>query len=440
MALVQVNGTGLSYHLIAFDAEGRERPEDGGLASRGGLQALAQGQATDVFLFSHGWQGDIPGAQRQYDAWIGVMVACGDDIERMKQARSGAFQPLLIGLHWPSLPWGDESLGGPGTSFAPVAPPTVERLVDEYAERIADTPAAREALRCIIEAARTNPDPDELPEEVKAAYEALDRESGLGSAGVGAAPGDDREPFRPELIYGVTRSSAAVSFGAPSLGGVLSPLRTLSFWKMKDRARHFGESGAHDLLKALQQSVPSGRNVRFHLMGHSFGCIVVSAMLAGPGSQAPLAQPVDSVVLVQGALSIWSYCDAIPGTSGKAGYFHSIVAGRRVRGPIISTQSQYDTAVGRWYPLAAGAARQVTFVPGQLPKYGGVGTFGIRGLDRSVADMAMLRVDRLYGFEAGRIYNIESSGVIRNGGGFSGAHSDIAQPEVAHAVWEAALG
>jgi hypothetical protein len=29
--------------------------------------------------------------------------------------------------------------------------------------------------------------------------------------------------------------------------------------------------------------------------------------------------------------------------------------------------------------------------------------------------------------------------VINLGGGFSGAHSDIAKPEVAHAVWEAAM-
>jgi hypothetical protein len=30
--------------------------------------------------------------------------------------------------------------------------------------------------------------------------------------------------------------------------------------------------------------------------------------------------------------------------------------------------------------------------------------------------------------------------VINVGGGFSGAHSDIAKPEVAHAVWEASRG
>jgi hypothetical protein len=29
-------------------------------------------------------------------------------------------------------------------------------------------------------------------------------------------------------------------------------------------------------------AVPPGRDVRFHLMGHSFGCIVVSGTVAGP--------------------------------------------------------------------------------------------------------------------------------------------------------------
>lgn len=59
---------------------------------------------------------------------------------------------------------------------------------------------------------------------------------------------------------------------------VLAPLYVLSFWKMKDRARRIGETGAHLLLLHLQQAAPAAR---FHCMGHSFGCIVVSAMIAG---------------------------------------------------------------------------------------------------------------------------------------------------------------
>jgi len=51
----------------------------------------------------------------------------------------------------------------------------------------------------------------------------------------------------------------------------------------------------------------------------------------------------------------------------------------------------------------------------------------------------MKPVSQPYNFKPGRIYNLESSNVIKNGGGFSGAHSDIAHPEVAHALWQAAL-
>ena len=44
-----------------------------------------------------------------------------------------------------------------------------------------------------------------------------------------------------------------------------------------------------------------------------------------------------------------------------------------------------------------------------------------------------------YGFQAGKIYNLESSRYIAKGQGLSGAHSDIDGPEVAHAIWQAAL-
>ncbi len=45
--------------------------------------------------------------------------------------------------------------------------------------------------------------------------------------------------------------------------------------------------------------------------------------------------------------------------------------------------------------------------------------------------------DHVYSFKSGTLYNLEASNVIRNGGGLSGAHSDIVHPEVAHVLWEA---
>jgi hypothetical protein len=190
----------------------------------------------------------------------------------------------------------------------------------------------------------------------------------------------------------------------------------------------------HDVLKRLQTAVPSAR---VHLMGHSFGCIVMSSVLGGPDCAALLVRPVDSCVLVQGAMSLWSFASNIPLAPGTAGYFRRVLADGKVRGPMVATISKFDTAVGRLYPAAAGLAGQVAFAG--LPKYGAIGAFGIRGVD-GASTGKMLRADQDYGFEAGRVYNIESSEFIRKGRGLSGAHSDIDGPEVAHAIWQAAFG
>jgi hypothetical protein len=429
-----IPGTNVQYYLIAFDSEGLERNEDSqGLLSQRVARVLASEPITDVFLLCHGWKGDVPAAKEQYDNWIGVMAGCDADIQRMQQTRAG-FRPLYIGFHWPSQPWGDEELGG-AVSFASPSVTRVDELIDRYAARITDTPRARDALRTIFSAAIENMSPTVLPPNVAKAYEILNVESGLRSEGEGASPGADREPFDPELSYRAAREDDAISFGKLSLGGVLSPLRQLSFWKMKDRARQIGETGGSKLLVDFQTL--ADEKVHFHLMGHSFGCIVASAMLAGWGDKNVLVRPVDSAVLVQGALSIWSYCSDIPAV-GQPGYFRPLFDGKKIRGPIATTQSEHDTAVGRFYPIGAGIRRQVVFGPGELPKYGGLGTFGARGPGLDIVDGKMLRTDASYAFEAGKIYNLESSQFIKDGGGASGAHNDIAKPEVAHVIWEAA--
>jgi hypothetical protein len=440
MSLEQVSGTSLAYHLIAFDKDGHERTDDpeGGVFSKRVLSELGAQPVTDVFLLSHGWKGDITAAKDQYNHWISAMLTCPDDIARMRTLRP-TFRPMLIGLHWPSLPFGNEEFGGGAASFDAAAVPDLESLIQEYAERIADTPEARAALRTIFDAALVDSAPATLPPEVVAAYQTLDQESGMGAEGEGAAPGADREPFDPETAYQNARASAdddVVSFGGFSLSGLLAPLQQLSFWRMKDRARTFGESGGHSLLLRIQNSAP---NARVHLMGHSFGCIVMSASIAGPNGMGTLPRPVDTLFLVQGALSLWSYCSKIDLAGNAAGYFRSVLSSNKISGVILATTSEFDTAVKRFYPLGAGVARQVTFAPSELPKYGGIGTFGIQGPDTNAESLDILPVDKSYGFKVKGVYNLNANDVVCNGGGASGAHSDITHPELAHAYFEAIL-
>jgi hypothetical protein len=428
----------LQYFLLAFDVQGNERMDDpDGRMSAKLIEALQRDPVTDVFVLSHGWQGDVPGGRAQYDNWIDAMAACTADLEEMKQARPG-FHPVIVGLHWPSKAWGEEEFGGGGDQVSFGLPTTdpVEMLVDQYAERLDATPEMRAALRTIIVSAMQETAPDQLPPEVRDAYLVVDANSSLESKGEGADPGADREPFDPDKVYEAAQEQ--LSFGGFSLGGLLAPLRTLTFWKMKDRAKKFGETAGFNLLQQIQKA--TGERVKVHLMGHSFGCIVVSAILADPDGRGSLVRPVDSLALIQGALSLWSFCSDIPMAKGRSGFFRSIVEEKKVRGPIITTMSALDTAVGRFYPLGAGARGDVSFAPGELPKYGAVGKWGARGPGLKIVDLEMQPANVPYKMEAGTVYNLESSRYIREGGGFSGAHNDIARPEVAHAFWSAARG
>jgi len=285
MPIKQIPGTDLNYYLINYDADGNERAaDDGRKLSRVVLDELKNGGYADVIVMSHGWMGDIPAAVQQYDKWMSNLYKCTDDIEAMKKKRPG-FKPLFIGLHWPSLPWGDEKMPAGGGLLGVEE----DEEVSEYAERISNTLEARNAIRTILDAAqRASATTDQLPEDVRQAYELLYKESGLTEENVGGAPGDDHETFDPDAIFQEALEGERAAANGPGVLGVvddlrdavLMPLRQLSFWKMKDRARRFGESGGHALLVSLQKA--AGPDTHFHLMGHSFGCIVASAMLAGP--------------------------------------------------------------------------------------------------------------------------------------------------------------
>src|SRR3546814_4355619 len=115
-------------------------------------------------------------------------------------------------------------------------------------------------------------DAGSLDPELAQAYDALRREAGLE---VDADLDDDAGTGTDWNANAVFRD--ALDDGARVLGGgdvkdaVLSPLRQLSFWQMKDRARSVGERGVAGLLRKLQGA--ASEYTRFHLMGHSFGCI-----------------------------------------------------------------------------------------------------------------------------------------------------------------------
>jgi hypothetical protein len=435
MGFETIPNTDIQYGLISFDADGNERPEQAGRTSRLLIEKAKADSVTNVFFFCHGWKGDLPAAKEQYERWIKAF-ATSEDRNRAPQ-RFRDFRPMFIGLHWPSLPFGDEELRGGafGAAGGALAP---EMLLQTYLARLGDRPEIRAPLEIIIEEARRNAAPDELPPQVRQAYLTLNDALGLKSEGVDAPPDADRAQFDPDDAYEAGNEEGPSFAGGINLGGILGPLRQLSYWTMKKRARTVGEGGMHVFLTDLQTATAANAT-RIHLMGHSFGTIVVSGMLGGPDAQGSLPRPVDSIALIQGAVSLWCYAAKIPFANAGAGYFSRILADRKVKGPIVTTRSKHDDAVGKLYPLASRLRGSASFA-GSFPEFGAVGAFGLQGLPSNVSsDLAMLRTADAYSFEPGKLYNIDGSQFICHKEGLSGAHSDIAGPEVAHVIWAVAL-
>lgn len=203
---------------------------------------------------------------------------------------------------------------------------------------------------------------------------------------------------------------------------------------MKDRASEVGRGDVHNLLASLRTMAP---NARLHLMGHSFGCIVVTAAVKGPQGVEPVQ--VDTMFLVQGAISLWAYADAIQDEPHTPGYYRDIRASN-VSGAIVTTTSRHDHAVGFWYPAGAILWDDVTGqrIEGRAPLVGALGAWGAHGIgDPPVHEIEV--ADDEYIFLPRGVYNVNCDDVICNGGWPSGAHSDIVKPAIAKLFWRATL-
>jgi pimeloyl-ACP methyl ester carboxylesterase len=264
-----------------------------------------------------------------------------------------------------------------------------------------------------------------------AAYQDLANSVGFSAnGGPEDAPDVEGAQLDPQAAVNANRIvEAGSNFGVFDTikEGILGGLRQVSFWMMKNRGRKVGEQGMYDFLTNLMNAVPA----RTHVMGHSFGCVVASSLLGGPDCKGKLPRAVNSAVLVQGAVSLWSWGDKVKDTN-KPGYYRNIVSTKAVSGPVVSTRSVNDSAVGLAYPAAVALVGQAAFdTTASLPLFGGVGSFGIQGT--AIAQSSpMLDAAGTYGFQPGKIYNLEGSAFIPS-------HSGIDGPQVAHAIWQAAL-
>jgi hypothetical protein len=111
-------------------------------------------------------------------------------------------------------------------------------------------------------------------------------------------------------------------------------IRVASVWMMKDRAGIVGKTGVAPLIRG----VVNESECRLHLIGHSFGAKVILSAGLGAG---PFREDckIDSMLLLQPAISAFSFAAALPQGNGS-GLYRPVLA--QVRQPILTTFSEND--------------------------------------------------------------------------------------------------
>ena len=119
------------------------------------------------------------------------------------------------------------------------------------------------------------------------------------------------------------------------------------------------------------------KSLRLHLMGHSFGALLVSA--AANALDSRLA----SLFLMQGAFSHSSFTETVPLANHRRGRFRDVIDKKRVAGPIAVTWSKNDNAFQDGWPMYPWQSEQhghdgteqsrLAKSGGRLPQWGAMG-------------------------------------------------------------------
>jgi hypothetical protein len=409
---------GLTYFEVEFAA-------DGTLTSDGGLSAaVAAGGVTDLFVLSHGWNSSVGSARSLYNSMFSLLAPMvGDKLPTC----------AAVGIIWPSLLFPDDdpahaqaapSSGAElATALAPAFPGNEDNLttLGTLLDKQPADPASLQQFHQLASGLVTSP---ALAPEDAGPAAAMTAETG---AVFGHAAAMSKTPIGN--AQGLPNPFKTLWSGAREV------LRSMSYYEMKNRAGVVGRQGLGPMLARLASAAPG---LRVHLMGHSFGARLVSYALTGlPATAARGATPVKSLTLIQGAFSHFAFARPTPCKAVSAGALSGVVD--RVDGPLLSTFSAADRAVGWWYPAASMLAHQNAEAMADLTyEWGGMGHDGFQ--QSPAANKTPLKPPgSAYGFTTGGIYLLDANGVIsHNQSSFAGAHSDICHPEVAWAVVSAA--
>lgn len=408
---------------------------------------LRNGETSDLIVISHGWNNDIVDARKLYEDFFRTARKL---LDGGKLPAAATRRIAVLGVLWPSkkftnnnlIPGGAAGVAGVDTAAlraslqelhgvfdAPDADQTLTEM-EALLPRLEDSDRACAEFVTLAKSLVTADAADEAdgsflffslpPREV---FEKLKQPVSFTEI---AAPGTGGAttlglPDEPLDANGGAAGLGAVFSGIGSAAG--NVLSFTTYYQMKERAGLVGRVGLNPLLRSLQAAHPS---LRLHLVGHSFGGRLVTAAVAGE-SKAGLLK-TNSLSLLQAAYSHYGLAEKWDGR--QDGIYRRVLSDNALLGPGVITHTVNDKAVGLAYPLASLLAGQVAAGLGdENDKYGGMGRNGAQKTPE--AQKSNLQdVGTVYGFEAGKLYNLRSDAYVKS-------HGDITGPQVVYAVLQA---
>jgi len=387
---LSVDGQTVPEYIIPFDKEGTcTGPE----TREEMLTSLASGRFTDIFLFSHGWNNDWSVASKRYDDFI---EGFGKQRANRNSDYGRPYAPLLAGVFWPSTALVLPSEEGPDFAAAGLDQQAVDASVDAGELAAAIPAASRARFDELMKKPSFAPgDEEALAALLAPVWNDLQR-AGTNEADVRVEPmtaaelvalwRSDRAVARVQEAdeYGGLAAGSPVATAMPgaalSIGDIVNAprdlIRAFTVLQMKDRAVRVGGSGVAALLRdVLQRS-----QARVHLIGHSYGCIIMLSALSAIPSSA-VTRKVDSVLLLQAAVSRFCFATKVPGKPYPGGYR---VAFDRVTQPILATFTRRDLPLTKLFHWAVRrdsdlGQPEIAGVRPAPSKYAALGGFGPDG-------------------------------------------------------------
>jgi hypothetical protein len=428
---------GFPYFEVQFTKEGNVF---GAAEVKALTDAVSQSGVQELLVISHGWNNDVNDARTLYAAFLACLRAI---LDQHRVAAAEARSYAVMAVLWPSIKFADEELipSGAAALGSTVSMALVQQQVDRFRDALQD-PAKQSSVdraRALVPALANSPKAqEEFANLIRSVLPKTEGDIEDASSDFFAATGKDLidRLAKPTSVAPMAtgRGGAAAIGAGPGTGaaagigqtfsGILSSARNLlnysTYYLMKERAGTVGRTGVNGVLRQLRALKPE---LRIHLIGHSFGGRLVTAVADGPAGQPAVG--FQTMTLLQAAFSHNGFASKFDGSHDGA--FRSVLTAHKVRGPILVTHSVHDRAVGVAYPLASRIAGQDAAALGDAnDRFGGIGRNGAQHTPERVVS-TLQPVGQPYTFAGGSIYNLNSDAVINE-------HSDICHNEVAYAL------